>query len=243
MQLDAHATNQDIVSFIDDLCDTTNTSYTLEAKVRAINTGYEELVGRIIVADGTWQFDDTNYTDLPKGTGLLVEAQENYSFSSDYLSIEAIEILDTNNLYRRIKPLDHKELGGKSPREFFGATSSGGPAIGFPRYFDQVGDTITLYPAPTSTEVTLSAGLQVWFKRTVDLFTTSDTTQAPAFPSSYHSILAYIGAMPYCMKYKQERVGLYQKKIDEMTRDLLAFYGLREKARTKHMVSEPISFR
>src|SRR3990167_5324296 len=141
MQLDGHATNQDLNTLIDDLCDSTDTSFPVQKKVLQINSAYEELVGKIIIADGTWQFDDTNYTDLPRGTGLLVEGQETYSFSSEYLSIEAVEILNKGGTqYNRLIPLDHQELGGMSPQEYFGTDSSGNPLKGTPQYFDVLGD-------------------------------------------------------------------------------------------------------
>lgn len=225
-----------------DLVDADITSFPLNRAVREINAAYEELISLIINADGTWQFDDTNHTDLPRGTGDLVEGQEAYSFSSEYLQIEAVEILDTNSAYRRIKPLDHKELGGESPHEYFGV-SSGSPTTGFPEYFDQVGDTIMLYPSPTATNVTLTAGIRIWFKRTADLFTISDTTQAPGLPSTHHVLLAYMAALPYAASYKRDRVAWLEKKVDDMKKSLLSHYGSRERTKRHQATMSPIAFR
>src|SRR3990167_6102501 len=91
------------------LCDATTTSLTADTLLRRVNSALEELVGDIINADGTWQFDDTNYTDLPIGTGDLVASQSIYSFSSEYLDTEEIDIKDVNGTYRKIKPLDPSE--------------------------------------------------------------------------------------------------------------------------------------
>ena len=110
----------DIVSLINSLCDTDYLSYVPADKVLNVNVFYEELVGEIINADGTWQYDDTNYTDHPRGRGTLVEGQEDYSFALEYLQIDAIEILNLNNVYVRINPLDHQELKDLSPQEYFG---------------------------------------------------------------------------------------------------------------------------
>lgn len=242
MQLDGHANNLDINTLIDDLCDSDDTSYPVAKKVLNINISYEELIGKIIDADGTLQYDDTNYTDHPRGKGTLVEGQEDYSFSSEYLQIEAIEILNLNNVYVRIDPLDHQELNGLSPQEYFGVDSSGNPNKGFPRYFDQQGDTLRLFPAPTSTSVTLTNGLRVWHKRKPDLFTTSDTTQEPGLPSPYHALLAYMAAIPYNEKYHQERVARQQLKINSMTEDLLNHFAHREKSRRKIMSMKSINY-
>lgn len=239
-QLDGHAQNLDLNTLIDFLCDSTDTSYPVARKVLNINSFYEELIGKIITADGTWQYDDTNYTDHPRGTGNLVQGQEDYSFSSEYLQIEAVEVLNLNNAYIRIHPLDHQELGDLGPDEYHGVDSSGNAVTGFPQFFDQQGDTIRLYPAPTSTQVTLTAGLRIWFKRRPDLFTTSDTTQEPGLPSSYHHILAYGGAIPYCAKFKKDRVARYQKKVDDMTDSLIKSYAHREKSKRKVMTNRGI---
>jgi hypothetical protein len=242
------ATNkQGICQEIDRLCDSNDTSYPRVDKTSRVNNDLEDLVGKIIISDGTWQYDDTNHTDHPRGKGTLVEGQEDYSFAAEYLQIEAVEVLDTNNYYNRLKPLDHQELNGLSPQEYFGVDSSGDPVTGMPEYFDQVGDTIRLYPAPTSGNVTLASGLRVWFKRTASLFTvasdTSADTTTPGLPSPYHVLLAYMASLPYCMGYKKDRVALYEKKIQEMTENLLKHYAYREQAKVKTLTGQSISYR
>ena len=220
------------------LCDADTTSYIAADLLRRVNSALEELVSEIINADGTWQYDDTNWTDHPVGLGTLVEAQEDYSFSSEYLQIEAIEILDANSpaTYRRIKPLDKDELGGLSTEEYFGVTSAGNPQIGQVLYFDQVGDTIRLYPAPTSTTTTLTNGLKIYFKRTADLFTSAQVTtgtKEPGLPSTHHVLLAYMAAIPYCMSYKKDRVAWLEKKVMNMKKTLIEHYAHRERAKRK----------
>ena len=234
---------EDIVSLINFLCDSDYLSYPPVKKVLNVNVAYEELVAMIINADGTWQFDDANLTDLPRGKGNLVEGQESYTFASDYLQIEHIDILDTNNLYCRIKPFDPKEYSDRSPDEIWGVDSSGNPNTGFPEVYDIKGDSIRLYPAPTADSVTLTNGIRVDFKRTVDLFTVADTTQQPGLPSTHHSLLAYMASVPYCMKFHQDRLALYEKKVDEMKKTLISHYAHREKNKRKIMTTNSISFR
>ena len=238
MQYNSHATNQDIVSEINSLCDSDATSYPIAAKTRRVNAGLEEIIAEIINADGTWQYDDTNHTDLPVGTGTLVEAQESYSFTSEYLQVEQVKIKDVNGNWFPIKPFDPRdiELSGISVEEYFSAT-------GRPEVYDILGDTIRLYPAPTSTAVTLASGLKVHFKRTADLFTTTDTVQEPGIPSPYHILLAYYASIPYCATYKKDRVAWLEKKWQEGVASIIKFYGRREKDRRKVMTMAPISFR
>lgn len=226
-------TKQGIAQEIDRLCETTDTSYPRLDKTARVNQAMEELVGEIIGADGTWQYDDTNHTTEPIGTGTLVDGQTNYSFASEYLEIEHVDVKDINGNWRRIAPVDRQEMAESTPEEVFGTTA------GFPTHYDKVGDTIRLYPAPSSTYTTLSNGIRVTFKRSPQAFTatsatTEDTTE-PGLPSSYHVLLAYMAAIPYCMSYKPERVALYEKRRDELKKKLIAFYGRREKDKRKIM--------
>jgi hypothetical protein len=239
---------QGIVEEIDRLCDTDDTSYPRADKTSRVNNALETVIGWIVNADGTWQFDDTNYSDQPRGTGTLVEGQEVYSFSSDYLDVEAVEVLDTGTpkIYRRLAPLDLNDLGGLGPEEYFGKTSAGNPQTGFPSFYDIEGDFIRLYPAPTSTSVTLSSGLRVWFRRTASLFTvttgTGEDTKQAGFASPYHVILAYMASIPYCMQYKKDRVALYEKRVEDIKKEIIAHYGHRETDRRKIMRMKSISY-
>mgnify|MGYP003394104133 CR=1 FL=1 len=240
-----------ICSEIDRLCDTSDTSYSRLAKTARVNDALEEVVGKLITADGLWQWDDTNQTDLPRGTGNLVEGRQSYSFTSEYLTIREIDILTLSaGVYRRIEPIDPDMLGGFSPEEYFGVTS-GNPTTGFPQWYDKEGDSIRLWPAPTATACTLTAGIRVWFQRTAVLFTPVSTTAAdttePGFPSPYHVVLAYMAAIPYCMSYKPNRVALYQSKVDKIlgvdgrSGDLIRFYTKRDKDDRKIMTMKSVN--
>src|SRR3990167_11453437 len=101
----------DLNAEIRSLCDASTVSYTAADLLRRVNNALEVLVGKIINADGTWQWDDTNYTDLPVGTGTLVSGQSSYSFASEYLDILEVMILTTDSKYQRITPFDPQELG------------------------------------------------------------------------------------------------------------------------------------
>ena len=226
---------QDIVSVINDQCDSDATSYPIASKTLNANIAYEELVGLILQADGTWQFDDdVNNSTLPRGTGNLVEGQESYTFASTYLEVDQIDILDTAGVYRKILPLDPADLGDMTPEEYFGSTTSL-TKKGMPEYYDIQGTTIRLYPAPTSTSVTLTNGIRVLFRRTVDLFTVSDTTQTPVIPSVFHYLIGYMASLPFCAKYKKDRVAWLEKKIMEGKQAMVKFYSKRERDRRKIM--------
>ncbi len=233
----------DVNAEVRSLCDADTTSYTAADLLRRVNSALETLIGKIINADGTWQYDDTNYTDLPVGTGTLVSGQSSYSFSSEYLDILEVMILTTGGTYERITPFDPDEMD-ISFDEWVNS-STGTPPDGFPRYYDKVGDSFRLDRSPTATYCTLTAGLKVRFKRTASIFTSAEVTtgtKVPGIASPYHQLIAYIAAIPYCMSYKKDRVALYEKKVDEMTKDMIKFYSKREKDKRNIMTPRPILY-
>jgi len=244
MQFSDSTNKLGIVEMVDFLCDSDSTSYPIAQKTREINSGYEDLIGQIISADGTWQWDDTNHTNLPRATGTLVEGQQNYNITTTFLEVTMVEILSKTSTdgYYKIKPLDHTELGDLSPEQYFGTESDGSPKKGEVLYYDKTSQVFRLYYSPTADNNTLAKGIRIWYKRTADLFAATDTTQVPGLPSTYHSILAYMAAISYCMKYKPERIGLYQRKVDEMRKNLMSFYNKREKDKRKVMTGKKISY-
>ena len=229
----------DLNQEVRDLCDADTTSYTAATLLRRVNSALETLVGKIINADGTWQYDDSNYTDLPIGVGSLVSGQSSYSFSSEYLDILEVMILTTNGMYERITPFDPSEMD--MSWDEWTNSSTGTIPSGFPKYYDKVGDSIRLDKSPTATYATLTNGLKVRFKRTADLFTSAQVTtgtKVPGIASPYHQLIAYMAAIPYCMSYKKDRVALYEKKVDEMIKDMIDFYTRREKDKRPVMTVE-----
>ena len=224
---------------IDRLCDTDDNSYPRLDKTARVNDALEELVGKIITADGTWQYDDTNYTTVPRGTGNLVEGQQSYTFAAEYLEITSVEVqITTAGIWTRLIDINKDDLEGRTTEEFFGITS-GNPTKGLPRYYSIEGDSIRLFPAPTSTAVTLSGGIRISFKRTAQLFTAASDTSAdttePGLPSPYHVLLSYMASVPHCITYKKDRVPLLEGRVLAMTKDLIAFFGHRERDRRKVM--------
>ena len=224
------------------LCDADTTSYIAADLLRRVNIAYEQVVGYLLTADGTWQWDDTNYTDLPIGTQTLVSGQSAYTFNDKFLQLLEVQIMGKDGKYRIIQPIDQREYSDEAPLEEDFTTD------GEPIYYDKVSDdTIKLYPAPDNgISVTLASGLKIKFKRTADLFTTAQVntgTKVPGFASPYHVILSYMAAIPYCLTYKKDRVVLYEKRVMDLKKELVELYSNREKDKRKVITMADIAFR
>jgi hypothetical protein len=230
------STSLGLIQEVNALCDSDNTSYPVADKTRRLNSAYEQVIGWIITADGTWQFDDSNFTTNPVGTIDLVAGQSQYSFNTAFLDIVNVKVKDNGGNWHILHPIDQTQLD--YPLEDWLI------ANGQPQMYDKQADGIRLYPAPDNgSTVTLTAGLKIEFQRTASLFTAADTTKAPGFASPYHVILAYMASLPYCMSYKKDRITLYEKKVMDMKQEIIIFYSQREKDKRKVITSAPISFR
>lgn len=235
-------TISDLVAEARALVDADTTSYPAADMLRRVNNSLETLTALIINADGTWQFDDSNYSDFPIGTFTLVASQAKYSFNDKFLQLLEVQIMDKLGNYNIIKPIDQKEYDDLIPLEEAFETA------GRPIYYDKISDdTIKLFPAPDNgVTVTLASGLKVKFKRTADLFTSAQVTtgtKVPGIASPYHQLIAYMAALPYALSYKKDRVPLFEKKIDELKKDLVRFYSRREKDVKKVATMKIIQFR
>lgn len=225
MQLNDTVNDSGIFQEIDDICDSDSTTYGVKKKTRRVNSSLETLIGKILLADGTWDWDDTNNTDEPIGTGTLEEGIGGYSFVAEYLEIKKIKVLDLGGNLQPLKPIDEAEIpSGIAIEEYFADT-------GFPTHYDKLGDTIKIYPAPTATACTLTSGLKIEFSRTASLFAAdgTDTSKEPGIISTAHIILAWMAALPYCKIYKKDRVAQLERDIRVGIEDMIAFYSKREK--------------
>lgn len=231
-------TISDINTEIRALCDADSTSYSAADLLRRVNSAYEEIIGKIIASDGTFQFDDSNFSTHPIGVATLVAGQNDYMFDTAHLNIERVEIKDVGGIWHTLYAIDEMQLEEALPE--YQKTA------GLPSEYAKRGSSLWLYPAPASGSVTLASGLRVYFQRTADIFTSDQVTtgtKVPGFASPYHMLLCYKAAIPYCMSYKKDRVALYEKKAMDLEKDLLAFYSKREKDIRPRMSMARKSFR
>lgn len=214
-----------LVQDIDFICGTDSTSYPLADKARNCNRHYYVAVSDAIKAIGrNGPFDDENLGSLPATSFDLVDNQHEYKLRgtngklTTLLKVHAVEIKDSAGNTNRIQPIDTDDLR-RSITDFENTK-------GVPKYYDLRGNYIYLYPAPSSTQVTLTNGITVHHTREVDAFTSADTTQEPGFAEPYHRIISLGAAYDYLVKNDtSEKANSCLAQYQALRNELRTFYA------------------
>lgn len=213
-----------IVEDIDFLLNTTVANYPLAQKTRNINRRYDETVALILQSDSRWEWDDSNQTDLPIATSNLVDSQQDYQIAGGtFLKILRVEVKDSAGNFFLLYPISEHDVQSQALSEFQ-------KTPGRPIYYDKQGDSIFLYPKPSSNLTTLTGGLKIYYQRGPSYFAVSDTTKAPGFSPLFHRILSLGAALDYCLAntilLKSE---FLTPLLQKMQADLMTFYSQRSR--------------
>lgn len=234
MQFSDSSTKLGMIQEVDDLCGGTNsTTYPTAAKVRRLNSATEILELLALMADGTWQFDDTNYGSQPSGVQTMVAGTIEYAFDSTLLFFERAEVKDINGNWQPLTQLDEMSIPG--------AIQQYQTVTGIPTQIYLRGGYMGILPGPSASYVTLTAGLKVYFKRQASLFSASDTTKTSAIASPFHPLLCQMAALPYCRTYKKDRVPGLVIDIKEGQALLKKYYASRNRGATGRMTMARIN--
>lgn len=203
----------------DFLVDTDSVTYPVIDKTRNANFALDEATAIIIGCDGTWQFDDSNYTDLPIGTAKIWSNQQDYSFSGEHLYIEAVEVLDTNGKWIKLIPIDLYKEETLSITDFMNSS-------GTPTYYDKVADSLFLYPKPNYTQ---DSSLKVHFQRKIEHFTTSDTTKQAGFAPHLHRFISISMAYDWAVAKQHAKQSFLLNEKNRFIEMIKKFYSIRIK--------------
>ena len=220
---------QDLQADVDFLVDTNSVIYTVADKTRNFNLALDELSGVIIGCDGTWQWDDSNYTDLPIGVTSIVNNQQDYSFADEHLTIEALEIKDASGNWTRLKPINLYPEFNEALR---GSITSFMSTPGMPEYYDKVGDSVFLYPIPNYTQ---AESLKAFFQRKADPFTTADTTKEPGFAKHLHRYLSISVAYDWAVAKSHPKMNFLLNEKERYKKMIMDFYTKRIKDEVRRL--------
>lgn len=209
-------TKDSLCDDIDFLCQSTSATYPLPQKTRNVNQAYYNVVRLIWESQDRWQYDDSNYTDLSRAKTTMVGSQNDYTLPTTAQRIRRVQVKDSQGNWQRVLSRDEADID-LSLEQFTGTS-------GLPLYYDLVGRSLFLYPAPSSGVVTLSAGLEVNFDRTPSAFG-SASVNSPGFPEPFHRILSYAASIDYTKDAQQKSYFVRQK--EQLEAALKNFYAHR----------------
>jgi len=189
---------------------------------RLINARYRQVNSWIWQASGSWEYDDSNYTDLPVATTDIVDEQQDYELPSTAQKIDRVEIKDTNGEWVTLKAID-KSMVQDALAEFY-------ETPGIPKYYDLVGRSILLYPKPDTAQVGVDDALKVYFSRDIQEFSYTDTSTEPGFVSDYHRLLSLGAALDFAIsRNMRDRIPYLREQLEQLKNDLQQFYGFRHR--------------
>lgn len=176
-----------------------------------------------------WSWDDANYTNLPSSETDLVSGQYKYSLPTDALTVDRIEVMDANGNWIKLLPYN-KEKGSKIDGHV-PSIGSLEAQNGTPRAYFLVGNTIELVGVPN---YNATKGLRVFFTRDSVDFAYNDTNVSPGFPSPFHTMIAFGGAITWLQinQPTSPTLPLHIKAYDKMASQLADFISERFKDNT-----------
>ena len=237
---------------------TSSTSYSATNLTLAVNRAIERVISLINRNDSKWQYDDSNYTNLPTATATITSGQQQYTLSSTYLTIDRIEIKDSGGSWRRLTQIDQQDLkrntfntgasgqlasvsgsdvaialGEATPST--GRTGAYKASTGVPTEYELIGLRLFLFPVPNYTQ---SASLRVYFTRTPLLFDYSDnkfsddtgsSSSEPGFVSLFHDLIPLWTSYDYGLAHGKQNTNQLFQEILRKEQDLVSFYASRNR--------------
>lgn len=213
---------------------TGNTNKLLQFTAR-INRRQDRFIALAFEADGTWQYDDSNYTDFPTATTNIISGQRDYTFDLTMLEIEKVMIYpsSTATAYVPLTTVDIREA------VYVPVALNNPTNVGAPYQYDKTGNSVILDPSPN---YSIAAGLKVIFKRGPSYFLSTDTTKVPGFPSIFHNYLSRGAALDYAIDRNMPIAANLAAQVAEIERQIGIFYGRRAADEKKVITMAPIKY-
>jgi len=191
-----------------------------------MNAWYRKADTWIWQAAGDWDFDDSNQTTLPIATTTLVDSQADYALPSTARKIERVEVKDINGNYHLVLPIDKSQITDEAMTEFEETN-------GIPEYYDIVGNSLYLYPAPDTDLTATTSALKLYASRDIIGFSTTinSTTNAvsPGFNSNFHRICSLGASYDWCVSKGLAKAQNLRAELGQLESEIKEFYGSRHR--------------
>jgi hypothetical protein len=167
-------------------------------------------------ADGSWTFDDSNYTDFPIATTTLINGQADYALPSSLLKLERVSYKNSSGDYVDLEYLDKRTL-----------PELGNDDAGLPTGYYLIGNSIFLYPKPDTSLLTATAGIRLYFKREVVELTKSDASADLGVPEPFVDFITNGVARDYCVRNDMSRLQVIDTDIERLKIEIKDFFNKR----------------
>jgi len=188
---------------------------------RYANIAVKEVSTKIWAHSNDWEYDDSNYSNLPQVTTDLVDGQKDYEIPDATFDIYRVEVKDVNGNWKKLTKLDEAEIP-ISEAEFLETDD-------MPRYYDLKYNSVFLYPSPSSSDVTTSSGLRLFINRVSDAFVKTDTTKEPGFNENFHDLISYKIALAWSAPrgFPETTLISFSNTIKKKEKELEEYYSKR----------------
>lgn len=159
---------------------------------RLVNRAYDRFATIVFTTNGRWQWDDTNYTDMPIGATDLVNGQKEYVLDLEHLKILKVLVKDSAGNKMIARPIDINDREGRAMYE-----EAPTAVEGIPIMYDKFANILRLYPVPNYDS---TGGLIVHYQRQPNYFVSSDTTKIAGIPAIFHRYLSLVASMDYAVQ-------------------------------------------
>lgn len=205
---------------------------TLLKQITAFNNAeYYDCVTDILKAQGEWRWDDPNYGNFPEPTKDLVNGQQDYKIPgattsadfSTFLTLIRVEVKDAAGNFVPLQRIDDLQINV--------ALSEFHETNGMPQFYREEYDSVFLYPKPATGSVTTSAGIKFVMQRTMDEFTSADTTQQPGFAALFHERIPIGAALRYAAgRNIDSLISYWTPRYERLKQQMMEYYADRNKA-------------
>jgi hypothetical protein len=238
-------TYSEILTLIDDNCDTNDTKYPKAKKTRDINLAMDKFLQIAIPASGKWQYDDSNHTDYPIVYTNLVSGQRDYSFTADensnlILDIYRVMVADSSGTYYDLELVDQQNKNEDTLTMVDGQNTTGEPTK-----YDKTANGIFLDLIPN---YSATNGIKIFINREGSYFLTSDTIKKPGVDGRLHEYFAIRPSYYYALRKGLKQVGWlgnelikYEGNEQGVKGSIFKTYSRRSKDETLRITSEDVN--
>jgi len=220
MKLSSSADATGLIEDIDFFLGTNSTNYTTNDKKRNINRWYQKVVAIILESMDEWTFQEES------ATASLVADQQEYSFPTDILKIDRIEVTYDGSNWYKAEPFTRAEYSETSEAAAIADNFTSTEPFYNVRETDGTG-YVELFPIPSSA---VTNGLKIWY--TKEITELSANADEPAFNEMFHRILSLGATYDWSIKEDlTKKAAALRTDINMMMEDLKKFYGSRQEDR------------